>query len=43
MKFLEALEVVELIEEIEPVRSTVLNETWINVHLDNNMHTMLMI
>ena len=43
MKFLEALEVVELIELMDPVRDTVLNETWISVHLDNNMHTMLMI
>ena len=43
MKFLEALEVVELIELMDPVRDTVLNETWISVHLDNNMHPMLMI
>ena len=43
MKFLEALEVVELIELMDPVRDTVLNETWISVHLDKNMHPMLMI
>ena len=43
MKFLEALEVVELIEVIDLVRDTVLNETWISVHLDKNMHPMLMI
>ena len=43
MKFLEALEVVELIELMDPVRDTVLNETWISVHLDKNMHPILII
>ena len=43
MKFLEALEVVELIELMDPIRDTVLNETWISVHLDKNMHPILII